>query len=71
MLVEALAALAGAGGTALVGAMATDAWNSTRSGVARLFGRGGTAQQTAIEAQFDVNATRRCFNVSDGLWWAT
>jgi len=56
MLVEALVALAGAGGTALVGAMATDAWNSTRFGVARLFGRGGTAQQTAIEAQLDVNA---------------
>ncbi|MGH3937108.1 MAG: hypothetical protein ACRDTG_00505 [Pseudonocardiaceae bacterium] len=56
MLVEALTALAGAGGTALVGAMATDAWTSTRSGVARLFGRGGTAQQTAIEAQLDSNA---------------
>ncbi|HEU0087214.1 MAG TPA: hypothetical protein VFQ77_06150 [Pseudonocardiaceae bacterium] len=57
MLAEALAALAGAGGTALVGAMATDAWQATRSGVARLFGRGGPARQKAIEAQLDSNAT--------------
>ncbi len=57
MLLEGLAALAGAGGTALVGAMATDAWQSTRSGVARLFGRGGTARQAAIETQLDSNTT--------------
>jgi hypothetical protein len=36
--------------------MATDAWQATRSGVARLFGRGGSDQQTAIEAQLDGNA---------------
>ncbi|MFN2496846.1 MAG: hypothetical protein ABR608_13200 [Pseudonocardiaceae bacterium] len=57
MLVEGLAALAGAGGSALVGAMATDAWRATRSGVAQLFGRGGPAQQRAIEGQLDSNAT--------------
>jgi hypothetical protein len=51
-----LAELAGAGGTALVGAMATDAWQATRNGVARLFGRDGPARQTAIEAQLDGNA---------------
>lgn len=51
-----LATLAGAGGTALVGAMATDAWQATRSGVARLFGHGGAARQAAIEAQLDGNA---------------
>ncbi|MGH3907240.1 MAG: hypothetical protein ACRDTE_24145 [Pseudonocardiaceae bacterium] len=56
MLVEGLAALAGAGGTALVGAMATDAWQVTRAGVARLFGRGGAVRQAAIEAQLDNNA---------------
>ncbi|MGH3939357.1 MAG: hypothetical protein ACRDTG_12115 [Pseudonocardiaceae bacterium] len=56
MLIEALTALAGAGGAALVGAMATDAWTSTRSGVARLFGRAGAAQQAVIEAQLDGNA---------------
>jgi hypothetical protein len=51
-----LAELAGAGGTALVGAMATDAWQTTRSGVARLFRRDGPARQAAIEAQLDGNA---------------
>ncbi|MGH4021218.1 MAG: hypothetical protein ACRDT0_18715 [Pseudonocardiaceae bacterium] len=56
MLAEALAALAEAGGTALVGAMATDAWQTTRSGVARLFGRDGSARQAAVEAQLDGNA---------------
>jgi hypothetical protein len=51
-----LAELASAGGTALVGAMATDAWQATRSGVARLFGRGGPDRQAAIEAQLEGNA---------------
>lgn len=32
---EVLAELAGVGGTALVGAMVTDAWQTTRSGVVR------------------------------------
>ncbi|MGH3802017.1 MAG: hypothetical protein ACRDTD_18155 [Pseudonocardiaceae bacterium] len=56
VLGEVAAALAGAGGSALVGAMATDAWQATRSGVARLFGRDGPARQTAIEVQLDGNA---------------
>lgn len=56
MLGEVAAALAEAGGSALVGAMATDAWQATRLGMARLFGRGGSAQQAAIEAQLDGNA---------------
>jgi hypothetical protein len=56
VLTEALAALAAAGGTALVGAMATDAWQTARSGVAKLFGRGGAGRRTAIEAQLDGNA---------------
>lgn len=51
-----LAELAGAAGTALVGAMATDVWQVARSGVVRLFGRSGPARQTAIEAQLDGNA---------------
>jgi hypothetical protein len=55
-MLDELVTLAGAGSTALVGAMATDAWQSTRSGVARLFGRGGQARQSAIEAQLDSNA---------------
>jgi hypothetical protein len=56
MLGELATALAGAGGSALVGAMATDAWQATRSGVARLFGRGGLQRQRSIEAQLDDNA---------------
>lgn len=51
-----LAELAAAGGSALVGAMATDAWQATRSWVAGLFGRGGSAEQAAIEAQLDGHA---------------
>jgi hypothetical protein len=51
-----LAELAAAGGSALVGAMATDAWQATRSWMAGLFGRGGPAEQAAIEAQLDGHA---------------
>ncbi|SDW93249.1 hypothetical protein SAMN05216215_1006117 [Saccharopolyspora shandongensis] len=56
MLAEVLAALAGAGGTAVVGAMATDAWEGTRDGVARLFSRGGEDRQRVVEAQLDEDA---------------
>lgn len=55
MLAE-LATLAGAGGMALVGAMATDAWQATRLGVARLFSCSGPARQAAIEGQLDGHA---------------
>ncbi|MGV9383550.1 hypothetical protein ACWDRB_47590 [Nonomuraea sp. NPDC003707] len=55
MLTEALAALAASGGTALVGAMATDAWQAARDGTARLFSRRGSQSQAAIEAQLDGN----------------
>lgn len=51
-----LGELAAAGGSALVGAMATDAWQATRSKVAGLFGRGGSARRSAVEAQLDGNA---------------
>lgn len=53
---DELVKLAGAGGSALVGAMATDAWQATRSEVARLFGRGGPVRRSVIEAQLDRNA---------------
>ncbi|MFF7655741.1 hypothetical protein ACFZCY_38965 [Streptomyces sp. NPDC007983] len=45
-----------AGGTTVVGAMATDSWIAARGGVARLFRRRGEDQQAAIEAQLDNNA---------------
>lgn len=44
MLTEALAALAAAGGTAVVQAAATDAWAGTRERVAGWFGRSDEAQ---------------------------
>ncbi|MDH6108397.1 hypothetical protein P3T36_003959 [Kitasatospora sp. MAP12-15] len=50
MLEEALAALATAGGTAVVQAAGTDAWSGLRSRVARLFGRGdGQREQAELE----------------------
>jgi hypothetical protein len=51
-----LAALAMTGATALVGAMATDAWQVAREGIARLFRRRGADHQASIEAQLDRNA---------------
>ncbi|MEU3775364.1 hypothetical protein AB0F11_19510 [Streptomyces sp. NPDC032472] len=48
MLTEALEMLAATGGTALVSAAATDAWQTTRSGFTKLLGRGDAqAEQTA------------------------
>lgn len=49
-------ALAAAGGAALVGAMATDAWEAARSGVARLLGRDDQRRTEVIEAQLDEDA---------------
>ncbi|GAA2753220.1 hypothetical protein [Kitasatospora cinereorecta] len=50
MLVEALAALATAGGTAVVQAIGTDAWEAVRERIARLFGRHEDRQaQLALE----------------------
>ncbi|MFC1434118.1 hypothetical protein ACEZDB_26055 [Streptacidiphilus sp. N1-3] len=45
MLVEALLALAAAGGGAIVQAAGTDAWNGVRSGIARMLGRGEEARE--------------------------
>ncbi|WP_432142184.1 hypothetical protein [Streptomyces sp. bgisy084] len=46
-----------AGGTAVVGAMATDSWMLARTRVAELFRRrGGVERQQAIEGQLDSNA---------------
>lgn len=55
-MLEEILALAAAGGTALVGAMATDAWESARSGVARLLGRDDQRQSEVIKAQLDEDA---------------
>ncbi|GCD99138.1 hypothetical protein [Embleya hyalina] len=50
-----LVALASAGGTALVGVMATDSWNAARRMVTRLFSRQGQDREAAIESQLDGN----------------
>ncbi|MFE7772622.1 hypothetical protein ACFU5O_01715 [Streptomyces sp. NPDC057445] len=59
MLTEGLAALAAAGGTALVGAMATDAWQSARDGFARLLGRGGSEEVIAGQIEADAGVVER------------
>lgn len=41
MVAEWVMTVAGAGGSALAGAVATDAWNAARGGLSKLFGRGG------------------------------
>jgi hypothetical protein len=55
-MLEEFMALAAAGGTALVGAMATDAWEAARSGVARLLGRDDKRRVEVIEAQLEDDA---------------
>ncbi|MER6001409.1 hypothetical protein ABT120_22780 [Nonomuraea angiospora] len=53
MLSEALAALAAAGGTALVSAMTTDAWTSAKQGFARLLSRGKHDRQEIAEQRLE------------------
>jgi hypothetical protein len=53
MLTEALAALAAAGGTALVNAMVTDGWESVRKRFARLLGRGDSTGTAAADARLE------------------
>ncbi|MDQ4093618.1 MAG: hypothetical protein M3143_09535 [Actinomycetota bacterium] len=49
-------AVARAGGTVLVAAMATGGWQATRSGIAGLFNYRGPVMQAAIELQLDAQA---------------
>lgn len=53
MLSETVAALAGAGGTAVVQAMVSDSWDSTKARVARLLGRGDPADVAAAERHLE------------------
>jgi hypothetical protein len=48
-------AMAMAGATTIVAAMATDTWSAAREGAAKLFRR-GLGQQAHIEGQLDANA---------------
>lgn len=56
MLEEALAAVAAAGGTAVVQAAGTDAWGALRQRVARLFGRADGGRERAELEQLDRTA---------------
>lgn len=49
MLPEALAALASAGGTAVVSAMVGDGWNAAKKRLAQLLGRGDPARIAELE----------------------
>ncbi|MER6733444.1 hypothetical protein [Streptomyces puniciscabiei] len=53
VLVEALLALAAAGGGAIVQAAGTDAWNGVREGIARLLSRGEQARERAELERLD------------------
>ncbi|MFF8479120.1 hypothetical protein [Streptomyces sp. NPDC015414] len=53
MSTEALAALAAAGGTAVVQAAGTDVWATVRQSVARLLGRGDAQQEAAELSRLD------------------
>ncbi|MEV4283653.1 hypothetical protein [Actinoplanes xinjiangensis] len=48
-----LLALAGSAASALVGAMAGDAWGAAKAGVARLLGRGDQAKTAVVEGQLE------------------
>ncbi|MGW2284173.1 hypothetical protein [Streptomyces phaeochromogenes] len=54
MTTEALAGLAAAGGAALVGAMATDAWQTARTRFLQLLGRDG--RRNSVEGQLEAQA---------------
>jgi hypothetical protein len=56
VVVEWVAALAAAGGSALVGAAATDAWQGARDGVLALFGRGGDRRRDVAAARLAADA---------------
>ncbi|URN11858.1 hypothetical protein LUW77_08685 [Streptomyces radiopugnans] len=53
MLEQALAALAAAGGTAVVQAAGTEAWTAVREAVARWFGRGDERRERAELERLD------------------
>ena len=57
MLEEAVEAIVTAAGSAMVGAMATDAWDEAKSLVARLLGRGDSRRVEAMTVQLEEDAT--------------
>jgi hypothetical protein len=57
MISDWLVPVVSAAGAALAGASATDAWQSARSGVVRLFGRAGQRQAELAQAWAEETAT--------------
>ena len=57
MLTEALAALAAAGGTAVVSAAATDSWNTTSRAFSKLFAHSRNMDRDAINAELERTST--------------
>ncbi|MGH3378291.1 MAG: tetratricopeptide repeat protein [Actinoallomurus sp.] len=55
MLSETVAALAGAGGTAVVQAMVSDSWDSTKARMARLLGRGDPTGVATAEKHLECS----------------
>ncbi|MFF7157997.1 hypothetical protein [Streptomyces sp. NPDC008139] len=55
-MIESLATLAAAASTTLVAAMATDAWQTARTGILRVLRRGGEHEPAGLAAQLDSEA---------------
>ncbi|MFJ2632881.1 hypothetical protein ACIO6U_13180 [Streptomyces sp. NPDC087422] len=55
-MIESLATLAAAASTTLVAAMATDAWQTARTGILRVLRRGAEHEPGALAAQLDSEA---------------
>ncbi|MET9218925.1 hypothetical protein ABZX65_09165 [Streptomyces sp. NPDC003300] len=55
-MIESLATLAAAASTTLVAAMATDAWQTARTGILRVLRRGSEHEPAALAAQLDSEA---------------
>jgi hypothetical protein len=56
MVVEWLAPIAVAGGTTLVTAIATEAWNTARNGIAKLFAHAGERRKALVSDWLDGDA---------------
>ncbi|MFD0268814.1 hypothetical protein ACFVGY_19925 [Streptomyces sp. NPDC127106] len=67
MLVEALTALAAAGGGAVVQAAGTDAWNGLRGRIAEIFGRGDAARGRAELERLDQTGQALSQGASAGV----
>ncbi|MFE9882489.1 hypothetical protein [Streptomyces sp. NPDC005784] len=67
MIGAELAALAAAGGTAVVSAAGTDAWGALRQAVARWFGRGDNGREQAELERLDRTAAALRAEGADGL----